>query len=49
MPQKTFVCNECKMIYLSERLAKECEAFCKKHHACNTEIIRNAIGRLETK
>ena len=42
-PKKYFRCNECKLFYKNKEWAKKCESFCKKYHACNTEIIVYAI------
>lgn len=36
-------CKECGFKYKKQELAKECEEYCKKHKACNSEIIRKAI------
>ncbi len=38
-----FVCEECGLGYLSIELAKKCEAYCSKNHACSLEIIKNAV------
>jgi len=39
----SYTCKECGFKYSEESLAKQCEDYCKKHNACNSEIIRNAI------
>ncbi len=38
-----FVCGECGMKYRKKERAEECEAWCKVHHTCNIEIIKNAV------
>jgi hypothetical protein len=38
-----FQCEECMMYYLDLETAKKCEDFCRKHNACNTEIISKAV------
>ncbi len=38
-----YQCEECKMHYNTDKLAGECEGFCKKNNACNTEIIKHAV------
>jgi hypothetical protein len=45
--KKYFMCEACDMHYLKKDLAKECEDFCNKHHACNTEIIKHAVNPKE--
>ncbi|HLC81611.1 MAG TPA: hypothetical protein VJH68_03055 [Candidatus Nanoarchaeia archaeon] len=37
-----FECEECHMWYRDEKLAKQCKRWCRKHHSCNLEIIKNA-------
>jgi len=41
--QRQYICNECKLIYNNQDLAQQCEAYCKKFHACNLEITKHAI------
>jgi len=36
-------CEECNMAFVDRKKACECEEFCKKHKACNIEIIKYAI------
>jgi len=43
MGEKLFTCNECKMKYREEKLAKECEEFCRKHKSCNLELIKHTV------
>ena len=38
-----FECEECYFVYKDRKIAKECEDYCKKHHACSTEITKHAI------
>jgi hypothetical protein len=42
-----FQCPECGLHYSDEQLAKECEAFCREHQACNLEIIRQSVESSE--
>lgn len=39
-----FVCDECGLAYLDNETAEKCEAWCKKTHSCNTEIIKKAVN-----
>lgn len=36
-------CEECEMVYEDGKKACECEDFCKKHKACNIDLIKYAI------
>ena len=38
-----YKCEECGFHYEMEEVAKDCEKFCIENHACNLEIIKNAI------
>jgi hypothetical protein len=38
-----YQCEKCKFIYKTEKIAKKCEAWCKKYNSCNLNIIRHAI------
>ena len=38
-----YQCEECKMHYEEEKIAKECEEFCIANNACNIEIIKHAV------
>lgn len=38
-----FMCPECGLHYRDEKLAKRCEAFCKKHKACSMEIAKHSL------
>jgi len=37
-----YQCGECGFFYKDEEWAKKCEDFCKKHNACDVEIIKHA-------
>jgi len=41
--KKYFECEECSFIYKDKNTAKKCEDYCKKNHACSTEITKHAI------
>jgi len=41
--EEYFRCEECGMYYKTRETAQKCENFCKKHHACNTEIMKHAV------
>ena len=41
--EKVYLCEACDMKYRDFLIAEECEEFCKKYNACNTEIITKAI------
>jgi hypothetical protein len=36
-------CEECKLIYEKKAVAEQCQAWCREHKSCNTEIIKNAV------
>jgi len=38
-----FACEECGFLYRDRKTANECEAFCKKNHACSMEITKKAV------
>jgi len=38
-----FECGECSFIYKDRKIAKECEDYCKKNHACSIEITKHSI------
>ena len=38
-----YQCEECGLHYKEEKIARECEEFCKKYNACNIEITNHAI------
>ncbi len=40
---KCFQCEECGFYYKTKTLAGKCEDFCKKHKACNQDIVKHAI------
>lgn len=41
--KKYFMCEECRMKYEDEGIAKKCEDWCSRHHSCNLEITKHAI------
>jgi hypothetical protein len=43
--EKCFYCEECEMGYEEKKKACECEDHCKKHKACNLEIMKHAIKK----
>lgn len=40
---KVYQCEECKLFYKEEKIAQECEKWCKEHKSCNLEIIKQAV------
>ena len=42
-------CKICKLEYVDEKTAKECEAWCSTHDSCNYLIARQAINKKEAK
>ena len=36
-------CEECRFIYQQQEFARQCEAWCREHGACNEEIIQHAV------
>jgi len=38
-----YVCEECGLKYVKERLAEKCEAWCRENNSCNLEITKHAI------
>jgi hypothetical protein len=41
---KCYLCGECEMGYKDKKKACECEDHCKKHKACNLEIMKHSIN-----
>ena len=41
--EKVYQCPECGLHYEDEKMAKQCEAFCKEHNACSLEITQFSI------
>ena len=37
-------CSECKLLYPKKKFAEECEAWCREHKTCNTEIMKRAVS-----
>ncbi len=42
--KKYFICEECRFEYKEKEWAKKCEEWCRKHHACNIELIKHAVS-----
>ena len=40
---KIYSCKICGLKYKEEKIAKDCENYCRKYKSCNLEIIKNAI------
>ena len=38
-----YQCPVCKLNYLTEELAKQCEDWCTKTNSCNLDIIKHAV------
>ena len=38
-----YQCEACGFYYKTRKLAEKCEDFCRKNHACNTEIIKHSV------
>lgn len=38
-----YKCPECGLEYYEKEWAEKCEAWCKEHKTCNTEIIKHAV------
>lgn len=45
--RKIYQCEECGTKYLDENMAKKCQAYCAKYHACNIEYLRQAIKEVQ--
>lgn len=41
--EKYYMCEACDMFYRTQELAQQCEDFCNKNKACNTELIKHAV------
>lgn len=41
---KMFACSKCGYLYKEEGWADKCEAWCKEHDSCNSEIIKHGIS-----
>lgn len=41
--KECFRCEECNLLYLDEKKAKECEGWCEKYKSCNLQIIESSI------
>ena len=42
----TFVCEACGFHYEEEKMANDCEKWCKETHSCNLDIIKHAIENI---
>ena len=40
---KLYKCSQCGLMYKDKKIATSCEVWCKKHHSCNLEIIKQAV------
>lgn len=38
-----YMCEACNMYYETFDLAKQCEDYCNKHHACSLDITKHAV------
>ena len=41
--KELYQCEECALKYEDKEWALKCEAWCKEHHSCNLEIIKQAV------
>jgi hypothetical protein len=44
MAEKIYRCKSCGLIYEEKEWAEKCEAFCRKHNACDMDIIKHALS-----
>lgn len=42
MAEKLHKCPECGLHYADPKIAEQCEAFCKTHHACSFDITQHS-------
>ena len=42
-----YQCEECGFHYEVRETAEKCEAWCKEHHSCNLEIVKDAVENKE--
>ncbi len=40
---KYYQCEECKLFYKDENMAKKCQIWCKKHNSCNLDLIKYSV------
>ena len=40
---KVYTCRACGFSYAEKKWAAQCEAWCREHHSCNTDIIKHAL------
>lgn len=43
-----FQCSDCGLHYKDAKIARKCEAYCKKHKACSMEVTKHSIERLRS-
>jgi len=43
-----FQCEECGFTYKDKEIAEKCQAWCREHHTCNIEIIKDAVQEEST-
>ena len=36
-----YACEACGFVYKEREWAEKCQAFCKKYHSCNIEIMQH--------
>jgi len=46
MAKEVYVCDICKFAYENEKLAKDCEKWCRSHNSCSLQISKSAVGVL---
>jgi hypothetical protein len=39
-----YACGECGLIYREERLAEECEEWCRAHGTCRVDLAKMSVG-----
>lgn len=42
-----YECEECSLHYTNEDTALRCEAYCREHKACSSEITKEAVEMRE--
>lgn len=43
---KLYRCDECLLLYVKEKYAKQCEKWCKDNKSCNLKITKHASKEL---
>ncbi|MDY6778879.1 MAG: hypothetical protein SVU32_09510 [Candidatus Nanohaloarchaea archaeon] len=41
--EASFACDVCGLHYRERETAERCEAYCREHDACSTEIIKESL------